>query len=81
MEGLGGICFSTKGTKTKIWYIPVYRKGFENKINSEFLSDHKFSYHYLFLIPDFIKSSFLFGHFIETQKFAIYTAIQIVHIA
>ena len=30
---------------------------------------------------DFIKSSFLFGHFIETQKFAIYTAIQIVHIA
>jgi hypothetical protein len=33
------------------------------------------------LLSDFIKSSFLFGHFIETQKFAIYTAIQIVHIA
>jgi len=33
------------------------------------------------LKSDFIKSSFLFGHFIETQKFAIYTAIQIVHIA
>jgi len=39
-----------------------------------------FKTHY-FVYSDFIKSSFLFGHFIETQKFAIYTAIQIVHIA
>jgi len=32
-----GVCSSTKAEKTKIGYIPVYRKGFENKENSDFL--------------------------------------------
>ena len=32
-----GVCSSTEGKKTKIWYIPVYRKGVENKVNSDFL--------------------------------------------
>ena len=35
---MSGVRFSIKGEKTKIGYIPIYRKGFENKINIKFLS-------------------------------------------
>jgi hypothetical protein len=31
-----GAWSSTKGAKTKIWYIPVYRKGFEDKVYPDF---------------------------------------------
>jgi hypothetical protein len=41
--GLWGALTSTKGAKTKIWYIPVYRKGFENKVYIDFLATSKFN--------------------------------------
>ena len=38
------------GAKIKIGYIPVYRKGFKNKVITDFLTTGKFNYHYLFLL-------------------------------